>query len=190
MKWILNVCEVEGIALVADEVYQENVYGGLKWESFRKVALESNSRVQLLSINSISKGFFGECGHRSGYIEFLNFSDDIIQCYRKAVGINISGNTAGQILLDVLVNPPTGPECGKVWEEERSRELSSLEKRALQLERVMATLPGLVPQPAMGAMYLFPRLEFPEKVLTGGEEGNMERSNNGTRPGVVHEIAQ
>jgi alanine transaminase len=165
MQYFVDVCEAEGILLIADEVYQENVYEGARWQSFRKVAIECGSKVQLMSINSISKGFFGECGHRSGYLEFLNVGDAVIEHYLKTVGINLPANTAGQVLLDVLVNPPTGPVCGKIWKEERDGELRSLEKRALQLERAIARLPGLVPQPAMGAMYLFPRLELPKRFI-------------------------
>jgi alanine transaminase len=89
----------------------------------------------------------------------------VIENYRKIAGMSASANMAGQVLLDVLANPPTGPVCGRLWEEERAREIGSLERRGLQLERAMAKLPGLVPQPAMGAMYLFPRLELPKAFL-------------------------
>jgi alanine transaminase len=55
--------------------------------------------------------------------------------------------------------------CGPLWIEERDREVKSLERRAKQLEKVIAGLPGMTPQPAMGAMYLFPKLDLPKKFL-------------------------
>jgi alanine transaminase len=166
MEFIIGICEAEGIVLVADEVYQENVYADVPWQSFRKVAIEMKSKVQLMSINSISKGFFGECGHRGGYCEFMGIDDALIALYDKAVGISLPPNSAGQVLLDTLVNPPTGPICGRQWKEERDREVRSLEKRAKQLEGVMAGLPGMTPQPAMGAMYLFPKLHLPQRFIS------------------------
>ena len=57
----------EKLVLIADEVYQTNIYAaGKQFVSFKKVLMEmgeeySNS-VLLVSLNSISKGFYGECG--------------------------------------------------------------------------------------------------------------------------------
>lgn len=53
--------------LLADEVYQTNVYAhGKSFFSFKKVLAEMEpdlaTSVPLVSMNSISKGFFGECG--------------------------------------------------------------------------------------------------------------------------------
>lgn len=53
--------------LIADEVYQTNVYAaGKTFHSFKKVLVEMEpalaTSVPLVSLNSISKGFFGECG--------------------------------------------------------------------------------------------------------------------------------
>jgi alanine transaminase len=165
MRRIIDLCEVEGIVLIGDEVYQENVYGNVEWVSFKKVAAEMRSKVQLVSVNSISKGFFGECGHRCGYFEFTNIDEGVIRNFHKVMSLQLPANSAGQLLMSVLTNPPTGSVCGKLWNEERSRELQSLAKRAHELKNVMATLPGLKPQPVQGAMYLFPGLELPKKFL-------------------------
>jgi aspartate/methionine/tyrosine aminotransferase len=73
MKEIIEFCHKENIILMADEVYQENIYAeGKKFTSFRKVLYdmgEEYNDVQLISFHSVSKGFLGECGHRGGYFE-------------------------------------------------------------------------------------------------------------------------
>jgi aspartate/methionine/tyrosine aminotransferase len=77
MKAIVNWCRDENILLMADEVYQENIYRkGSKFTSFRKVAKDINAfsgpnSLQLVSFHSVSKGFLGECGLRGGYFELL-----------------------------------------------------------------------------------------------------------------------
>lgn len=42
---------------------------GKEFTSFKKVVRAAESGVPLVSMNSSSKGFFGECGHRGGYFE-------------------------------------------------------------------------------------------------------------------------
>ena len=165
MQKIIELCEEEGMILIADEVYQENVYGGAKWESFRKVSLQMKSRVQLVNLHSISKGFLGECGHRGGYIELQNIHEGVRKHLQKLFSLNICSNLAGQLLMGIAVRPPTGPICGKLWEFERKRELASLEKRAGYLYDVISKLPGLTSRRATGAMYLFPRIDMPKKAI-------------------------
>jgi alanine transaminase len=165
MRRMIEICEDEGMILIADEVYQENVYGQLQWHSFKKVAAAAHSKVQLVSLNSISKGFVGECGHRGGYLELQNIDPKIIEQLQKLLSLSIAPNSPGQLLLDIQVNPPTGPVCGKQWKFESGRELQSLEKRAKELHDVLEKLPGMKLQQAAGAMYLFPRLEIPKKFV-------------------------
>ena len=170
MKDIISLCEEEGMILIADEVYQENVYGGATWSSFRKVSLQMQSRVQLVNLHSISKGFLGECGHRGGYIELQNIHEGVRKHLQKLFSLNICSNLAGQLLMGIAVRPPTGPICGKQWEMERNRELKSLEKRAGYLYDVISRLPGLVSRRATGAMYLFPRIEMPKKAIEAARQ--------------------
>lgn len=71
---IIEFCSEKQIPLLADEVYQENVYS-LPFVAFKRAASEfvqpTGREIQLYSFHSVSKGFLGECGRREGYLECL-----------------------------------------------------------------------------------------------------------------------
>jgi len=74
MKEVIDFCHKNRLVLMADEVYQENVYVKEKkpFHSFKKVLKSMGSQyedTELFSFHSISKGFMGECGQRGGYSE-------------------------------------------------------------------------------------------------------------------------
>ena len=74
MREVVQLCVDEDLVLMADEVYQENIWKAeLPFTSFRKVAKsmgysaayeEGKKGLALVSFHSISKGFIGECGIR------------------------------------------------------------------------------------------------------------------------------
>lgn len=67
MKGIVSFCHAKGILLMADEVYQENIYdSNKKWHSFNQVMHEMGveKELEMVSFHSVSKGFLGECGRR------------------------------------------------------------------------------------------------------------------------------
>lgn len=76
---IITFAFENNVAILADEVYQENIYVDKKFYSFKKVLREMpepiRSTVELLSFHSVSKGVSGECGLRGGYFEFVNIND-------------------------------------------------------------------------------------------------------------------
>jgi alanine transaminase len=80
MEGILKFCHDEEIILLADEVYQENIWQSENpFYSFKKVlrTMEKEGKlpqgdVELFSYHSVSKGFLGECGRRGGYMEMVN----------------------------------------------------------------------------------------------------------------------
>jgi len=76
VKDVVTFCSRHNIVLLSDEVYQENVYReGAKFFSARRAAHElgliENNAIQLCSSHSVSKGVFGECGQRGGYVELV-----------------------------------------------------------------------------------------------------------------------
>jgi len=79
LERIIRLCHEHSILIMADEVYQQNVYKeGAEFISMRKVLAEMGepfaNSVELISMNSISKGMLAECGLRGGYIETRNLS--------------------------------------------------------------------------------------------------------------------
>jgi aspartate/methionine/tyrosine aminotransferase len=67
---VAEFCAEHGIVLLADEVYQTNVYADTaEFVSAKKVALDCRlNNLQLVSFHSTSKGLIGECGRRGGYM--------------------------------------------------------------------------------------------------------------------------
>ena len=83
--------------MLADEVYQENIYiDGFEFVSFKKVAMQmalsdnaavatAGNTAEIISFHTISKGFTGECGLRGGYFELYNIAPAVkAQMYKLA----------------------------------------------------------------------------------------------------------
>ncbi len=65
-----------------------------------------DQNVTLASMHSISKGFYGECGRRGGYLELVNVSPDVVSEFYKLASINLCSNLNGQICMALVMNPP------------------------------------------------------------------------------------
>ena len=154
-----------GLAIIADEVYQENVYGrDAAFVSFARVL--GRSGVPLFSVHSTSKGFYGECGHRGGYLEIrnaprirsteLSFTDLVL----KQASVNICSNTVGQLMMYLLVNPPPeNAEPYRRFTNERRTILEDLHDKAVMIRSGFDQMEGVSCFGRTGAMYLFPRLD-------------------------------
>lgn len=98
-RQVVEFCLENDLVLIADEVYQENVYDpARKFQSFRSVALEMQveNKVEIASLHSVSKGFFGECGRRGGYIELSTaFHADVKATLYKMASVNLCSNLDG-----------------------------------------------------------------------------------------------
>jgi alanine transaminase len=92
------------------QVYQENVYEeGKKFHSFKKVARSmgyGDKDISLISFQSVSKGYYGECGRRGGYMEVTGVSQDVKEQLYKVASVNLCSNISGQILMSLVMNPP------------------------------------------------------------------------------------
>jgi len=64
IEMVIRFAKRHNLAILADEVYQENIYKpGARFLSFAHVMTKlSEHEVSLFSFHSTSKGFFGECG--------------------------------------------------------------------------------------------------------------------------------
>ncbi|KAF7813968.1 Alanine aminotransferase 2 [Senna tora] len=171
---IVQFCKQEGLVLLADEVYQENVYVPEKqFHSFKKVARSmgyGEDDISLVSFQSVSKGYYGECGKRGGYMELTGFSADVREQIYKVASVNLCSNISGQILASLVMSPPkVGDESYESYSAERDGILSSLTRRAKTLEEALNKLEGITCNKAEGAMYLFPRILLPEKAIKAAE---------------------
>ena len=105
MRDIIHFCANENIVLMADEVYQDNIWcKDKKFLSFKKVLRDLGpshpaAGVQLASFHSVSKGFLGECGRRGGYVELTNFDPDVKGLIYKTASISLCSNVGGQVLF-------------------------------------------------------------------------------------------
>jgi len=184
MEDIVNVCRERNICIMADEVYQENVYKeGTEFISFRKVAFDLNAfteddsvkPLQLVSFHSTSKGFLGECGMRGGFMELQGFSDDVVGVLYKMASLSLCSNTVGQIATGLMVNPPQeGDPSFKKYKDEKDDILSSMKRRAVNLSKALAELQGVSCNPADGAMYAFPQIRLSKKAIEEAKSHNME----------------
>ncbi|CAI0418864.1 unnamed protein product [Linum tenue] len=107
---IVEFCKKEGLVLLADEVYQENIYvPEKKFHSFKKVARSmgyGDNDLCLVSFQSVSKGYHGECGKRGGYMEITGFSPEVREQIYKVASVNLCSNISGQILASLVMSPP------------------------------------------------------------------------------------
>lgn len=173
MRDIISWCIKEQVCLMADEVYQENIWkSGASFTSFRKVALDmgafkGNDSLQMISFHSVSKGFLGECGFRGGYFELLGLPAEVKAEIYKLASISLCSNTVGQIATGVMVQPPKeGDESYETYKKEKGDILSSLQRRSAKLSAALNKLQGMSCQQIDGAMYAFPTITLPQKAVT------------------------
>ncbi|CAL4941572.1 unnamed protein product [Urochloa decumbens] len=152
---IVKFCKTEGLILLADEVYQDNIFvDNVKFSSFKKITRlmgYSEDDLPLISFQSASKGSYGECGKRGCYMEITGFSAPVREQIYK---------------IALVMNPPKpGDESYASYKAEKDGILQSLARRAKALEDAFNTMEGFTCNQAEGAMYLFPRIHLPQKAI-------------------------
>ena len=108
---VVKFCAKHKLVLLSDEVYQDNVYDeNSEFVSAKRAAwdcglLEENS-IELVSFHSTSKGLYGECGHRGGYMEVIGMDSRVEGHLYKLASSGLCPNLDGQILMDLMVRGP------------------------------------------------------------------------------------
>jgi aspartate/methionine/tyrosine aminotransferase len=158
------------LAVIADEVYQDNLYGA-EFVSFAK--LVGTQEVPLFSLHSTSKGFYGECGHRGGYVEvrhppkLKNADIGFMDVLLKQASICLCSNTVGQVLTYLMVSPPEeGSAPYEQFVREKEEVLRGLYEKAVMIREAFKAMEGVECFGRTGAMYLFPRLNRIPKGTT------------------------
>lgn len=174
---VIELAAEEKLIIMADEVYQTNIYRG-EFHSFKKVLrkLETQnsakySHVELISLHSTSKGMVGECGHRGGYFELVNFDPEVVAQVYKLVSITLCPPVIGQCLVELMVNPPReGEPSSELYQKEFNHIYEGLKNRANTLQKVFNSMTGVSCQDPQGAMYLFPTITLSEKAQQKAKE--------------------
>jgi aspartate/methionine/tyrosine aminotransferase len=170
---ITEFCAEHGIVLLADEVYQTNVYAkGAEFVSAKKVALDCKLKnLQLVSFHSTSKGLVGECGRRGGYMELHHIDPYVQSQLYKLASSELCAGVVGQLMTSLMVYPPRpGDESYELFQQENHAIYQGLKERSQKLVDGLNSIPGITCARAEGAMYAFPRVEIPEKAIEKAKE--------------------
>jgi aspartate/methionine/tyrosine aminotransferase len=172
IEMIAKFAQEKNIAILSDEVYQENIYYPEDaFYSFAKIIVENKYTNPLFSLNSTSKGFMGECGYRGGYIEFRNISKEIRDEFIKLRSISLCSGTPGQIMTYLMVKPPKkGEESYDLYIKEKNEILNGLKRKAEKITKGLNDIDGITCNSPRGAMYLFPKLDLPDEKDYEGQK--------------------
>jgi alanine transaminase len=175
---IIKFAYENNLVILADEVYQENVYkAGKTFFSFKhgvSTMPEPYNQTELFSFHSISKGFVGECGLRGGYLEMTNIDPAVKAQIQKLQTIFLCSNTTGQIGTDLMINPPNAEmesaETVEQYQSEKNALLTSLKRRAVLVTEALNKMTNITCNEVEGAMYAFPKVELSQKAITEAKE--------------------
>lgn len=161
---VLEFARQHELAVLADEVYQDDIYlPGDKFVSFARV-LEAKriGDVSLFSFHSCSKGCLGECGVRGGYFECRNVPAEVAAQILKLQSVSLCSNLAGQVATYAMVHPPKpGDHSYEMYSREKRAILEEMKMRAILLAEGLNQIDGISCNAIAGAMYAFPRITLP-----------------------------
>lgn len=185
---IVKFCAKHNLVLLADEVYQENVYDdNAEFYSCKKAAHEQglidNDEIELASFHSTSKGLYGECGRRGGYMELIGFDPKVKDHIYKLASSGLCSGLPGQVMTSLMCRGP--PEDGPSYEShmaEMDAIYQSLKRRSKIVSEGLDSIPGFSCQSAQGAMYCFPSVELPEGAIREAEK-------LGTAPDTLYSLS-
>ncbi|EED23310.1 alanine aminotransferase, putative [Talaromyces stipitatus ATCC 10500] len=180
IKDVINLALEENLVIIADEVYQTNIFMG-EFTSFKKRLSQLQQEfpgkydgVELASLHSVSKGMVGECGHRGGYFELVNFDPEVEAQIYKLQSIQLCPSVIGQCLVELMVNPPKeGEPSYELYSQEYNGIKDGLKQRAFALyEAFHKRMAGVECQKPEGAMYLFPTITLPPKAIWAADRAD------------------
>lgn len=176
LRSLVHFCYSNRLVLLADEVYQENIYQNkTPFTSAKKTMMEMGepyrSNLELVSFHTVSKGVYGECGLRGGYMEMVNIDPRTVEEIYKISSINLSPNVPGQIAMGLMCNPPKrGDASYDSFMGEKHELLESLKRRARLLTDAFNSMEGVTCQETEGALYSFPQITLPPAAIAAAAE--------------------
>lgn len=185
IRRVLDLAARERLVVIADEVYQTNIFAHDKpgFTSFKKV-LRTMQRenpngkydsLELVSLNSISKGMVGECGHRGGYFELNGFHPAVREQIYKFISVGLCPPVIGQCLVELMVNPPKpGDPSYPLYSQEYNHIKNQMKDRAMALYTAFKEMEGVTCAVPTGSMYLYPQLTLPKKAVEAAKKAGVE----------------
>mmetsp|Transcript_33557 Transcript_33557/g.77380 ORF Transcript_33557/g.77380 Transcript_33557/m.77380 type:complete len:316 (-) Transcript_33557:215-1162(-) len=176
---IVKFCAKHKLVLLADEVYQENIYDeNSEFVSCKRAAFDTGllqeDALELVSFHSTSKGLFGECGRRGGYMELVGLDQGFKDQLYKLASSFLCSTVSGQVMTSLMVRgPDPTDESYASHEAEKKAIFESLKRRSKLVSEGLDAIPGFSCQPAQGAMYCFPSVEMPPGAIAAARKHNM-----------------
>lgn len=177
IKSVLQFAAKNKLVVIADEVYQTNVFVG-EFISFKKALRDLQKEtpgqydhIELASLHSVSKGMVGECGHRGGYFELIGFHPQVAAEIYKFISIQLCPPVIGQCIVEMMVNPPReGEPSYPLYRKEYDGIFAGLKTRAYALYEAFKRMEGVQCGEPQGSMYLFPTITLPPKAIKQAEK--------------------
>lgn len=179
MQGVIRFASEKRLFLLADEVYQDFVYGEKsKFFSYKRVLAEMgpplSDTVELASFASVSKSLSGECGLRGGYVELVNLDPAVLKCINNLFSIDSCAPMLGQFALDLMTNPPQpGDPSYPLYCVETQNIRRMIAHNVKRVFEVLNSLPGFCCQPVEGGAFAFPRVHLPPKAIQKAKEMGM-----------------
>eukprot|EP00977_Amphora_coffeiformis_P004174 scaffold848_cov120-Amphora_coffeaeformis.AAC.2 len=176
---VVRFCSKHKIVLLADEVYQANVYDEhAEFISCKRACHETGllekDAIELISFHSTSKGVFGECGRRGGYMELVGIDPAVKDQIYKLASAGLCSSVSGQIMTSLMTR---GPEPEDESYESHQGEMrgifESLKRRSKILSEGLNSIQGFSCQPAQGSMYCFPSVQVPDGAVKASKDKGM-----------------
>jgi alanine transaminase len=150
IKSVLQFAAEKHLVVLADEVYQTNVFIG-EFISFKKALRDLQAAepgkyddIELASLHSVSKGMVGECGHRGGYFELIGFEPEVAAEVYKFISIQLCPPVLGQCIVEMMVNPPKeGEPSYELYKKEYDGIFAGLKERAYALYEAFKRMEGV-----------------------------------------------
>uniref|UniRef100_A0A3B5R7M2 alanine transaminase n=1 Tax=Xiphophorus maculatus TaxID=8083 RepID=A0A3B5R7M2_XIPMA len=171
---VIHFAAEKKLFLLADEVYQDCVYGKeSEFVSYKRALAEIGAplsdTVELASFHTASKGLMGECGLRTGYVELVNLDPAVMKYINNLFSTN-SCPVLGQVALDVMVNPPQpGDPSYPLYLKVRHFLFTITTGDANSL--IINSFPSFSCQSLEGGAFAFPRVFLPPKAIEKAKAG-------------------
>jgi len=164
---VAKLCAAEDICLLADEVYQEQIYdSSMTFVSAKKAVLDAGiSGLRLFSFHSASKGSWAEGSRRGGYVEVHGVDEHAHAQLYKLKSAGLCAGVTGQIALSLLARPPVlGDPSYDTFIAERQRNISVAAAAAAELTKGLNSISGITCPDVEGGDFAFPHVELPPAV--------------------------